>query len=134
MLRSSVILILGLLGHFSTPIDIDDNIYLFLENGQAFSITAYCTYIDLVLIMAPFCWRFQSSLATNVRRLAALAATLLTLNVIRVSLAMHFQQLNAPWQLVHTVPHLMIHFSAITIIVLLALRQDRMVQVESGLT
>ncbi len=124
-LRHAVVAALALLGHHSVPLEDASGLDIAVAGAGRFAVTANCTYADLVLITAPFCWRFRRSLATNLGRLAALTAAVLSLNVVRVVLALHFFHRGATWYLAHDVPDLAIHYTAMIVLVLLALRSDR---------
>lgn len=124
-LRRALVASLALLGHHSVPLEDASGLYIAVAGAGRFAVTANCTYADLVLITAPFCWRFGRPLAVNLWRLATLTAAVLSLNVARVALALHFYRRGASWFLAHDVPDLAIHYTAMIVVVLLALRRDR---------
>lgn len=127
-LRSVLMLLLALLGHPAAALDKGSDLYLLVghnRGGHTFAITSSCIYVDLVLILAPFCWRFRRSLGANALRLAVLTAGVLGLNVLRMVTALYLFWAGISWQWAHHIPNILVYFSLITPVVLLALRSDR---------
>lgn len=120
VLRSTVILILGLLGLTAAPINVGDELFLRMNSGAAFAVTANCTYMDLLLMMVPFWWRFQRSLGANAMRLLILTTILLALNIIRVALALFLFGRGLPWEVVHDVPDVALHCIGVAVSVWLS--------------
>lgn len=123
--RTAAAAVLIGLHHTATSLDAGSDLYLVFDGVHLFSVTRACTYVDLILVAAPFCWRFRRSLGANVRRLAALAVAVPVLNLVRVAVALHLYQLGAPWFYVHDLPDYVIHATFLAVTVLLALRSDR---------
>jgi hypothetical protein len=119
-----IAIILSLVGQASSSIRIGGTPSLILADSHVYALTANCTYIDLLFLTAPFCWRFRRPIGTNLIRLAVLAAGLLILNIGRLSTALILDQRNTPWTWVHDAPDLLIHIIVITLAVLSALRAD----------
>jgi len=116
--------LLALLGHQAVSLERGGGLYLALTQSGAYEISANCTYADLVLVLAPFVWRFDASLGRNLGRLAAVAAAVFSVNLARVALALHFHELGAPWRLAHAVPDVALHALAIAGAVVLAVAAD----------
>jgi exosortase/archaeosortase family protein len=122
--RDAVTRLLGLLGHKTLSFDAVDGPYILVGFKNTFSITAHCTYIDFVLILAAFCWRFNTSLVVNLSRLLLMATVIMALNIIRIVLAIHFHQTGVSWFFAHNVPHWIIQLSMVIPAVLIALKTD----------
>ena len=122
--RDAVARLLGSLGHNTLSLDAVDGPYILVGFKNAFSITAHCTYIDLVLILAAFCWRFNKSLAVNVSRLLLMAIVIMALNIVRIALSIHCHQAGITWFLAHNLPHWAIQFSIVVSAVVIALKAD----------
>jgi hypothetical protein len=116
---------LRLLGHSAVLLDPGASTILLAGDRVAVAITANCTYADLVLTLAPFCWRFQRGFRGNLLCLAAVAAAVVPVNVARLALAVHFALGGGRWALVHDAPDLILHHLVIATAVLLALYSDR---------
>jgi hypothetical protein len=123
-LRRLIAVVLSLFGQWSSGTEIGGAPSLMFADGRVYAITANCTYVDLFLLAAPFCWRFRRPLGSNLIRLAGLAAGLLILNVGLLASALFLHQRGTPWKWVHDAPHLLIHITVITLAVLSALRAD----------
>jgi hypothetical protein len=122
-----VIRALPLLGHAAHPLAQESSNILLAGGRVAVAITANCTYADLILTLAPFCWRFQRSLKANLLCLAVVAAAVLPVNVARLVLAVHFALAGVRWPLAHDAPDTILHCLVIVAAVLLALRSDKIV-------
>ena len=101
-----------------------ENSYYMLINGYRYNITANCTYLDITFIIAPFCWRFQRQLFTNIIRLAWIALFIFIFNIIRIVIALYYYHLGYPWYMVHNLPDILIHIIVVTLFVCLAIRID----------
>ena len=124
-LCDAVIRVLPLLGHTALPLAQESSSILLAGGRVAVAITANCSWADLILILAPFSWRFRRGLRANLLRLAAIAAAVLTVNVARLALAVHFTLGGARWSLAHDIPETILHYLIIVTAVLLALRSDK---------
>jgi exosortase/archaeosortase family protein len=122
--RDAVAKLLGLLGHHTLSLNPVDGPYILVDFKNSFSITAHCTYIDLVLILAAFCWRFNTSLIVNVLRLLLMATVIMALNIVRIVLAIDCHQTGISWFFAHNVPHWAIQLSMVISAVLIALKTD----------
>lgn len=123
-LREALVPVLGLLGHPSAPLDAGTDLLLVVDGRHAFAIGANCTYADLVLVAAPFCWRFGRPFSVNLLRLGGLAAAVFVVNLGRVAAALALFADGVSWPLAHTVPDLSIHGVFLAVVVLAALRSD----------
>ena len=56
LLRSCTAFVLDRVGHHTASIGAGSELFLVVDS-ELFSITANCTYLDLFLTLAPFCWR-----------------------------------------------------------------------------
>ena len=121
-LRSGISFALQRLGHHVAYADTGPE--LLAVDAEPYEITANCTYLDLFLTLAPFCWRRALPPAVNLRRLSLLAAAVLLGNVVRVSLALHLNADGMPWGLAHTVPDTLIRSIAVGGCVIAAVRDD----------
>lgn len=124
-LCDALIRVLPLLGHTAVPLARESSSILLAGGRVAVAITANCSYADLILTLAPFCWRFQRSFGANLLRLAAVAAAVLPVNVARLALAVHFTLGGVRWPLAHDAPDTILHYLVIVAAVLLALRSDK---------
>ncbi|MFP5285098.1 MAG: hypothetical protein ACLGI9_05105, partial [Thermoanaerobaculia bacterium] len=95
---------LPLLGHTAVPLASGSSTLLLAGDRVGVAITANCSYADLILTLAPFCWRFRRGLGANLLCLAAVAAAVLPVNVARLVLAVHFTLGGARWPLAHDAP------------------------------
>jgi len=122
--RNLVGLVLKLVGQESFRTGIAGAPALFLADNRIFAFTANCTYVDLFLFTAAFCWRFRRPIGANLVRLGALAAGVLVLNVGRLTTALFLNQHGASWTLVHDAPDVLIHVTVLGLAVLSALMAD----------
>jgi exosortase/archaeosortase family protein len=122
--RDAVTKLLNLLGHHTHSFDGVDGPYVLLDFKNSFRVTAHCTYIDLVLILAAFCWRFNTSLPVNVSRLLLMATVIMALNIVRIALSIHWHHTGISWFFAHNVPHWIIQLSMVISAVLIALKTD----------
>ncbi|MBI5827483.1 MAG: hypothetical protein HZB22_07150 [Deltaproteobacteria bacterium] len=125
VVRGAVAVFLGLLGHRAVSVDNGGEFYLLVDGYRSFAITANCTYADLALVMAPFCWRLRTPLLLNLSRLAVISAAIMIVNIARVVMAIDLYQGGVSWSLAHLLPDIAIHSASIAAAVWLALRSDR---------
>lgn len=123
--RGAVAVFLGLLGHTAVSVDTGGGVYLLVDGYRSFAITANCTYADLALVVAPFCWRLRTPLILNLTRLAVISAAIMTVNIARVVMAIDLYQRGVSWSMAHLLPDIAIHSVSIAVAVWLALRSDR---------
>lgn len=126
--RGAVAVFLGFLGHSAVSVDNGGEFYLIVDGYRSFAITANCTYADLALVMAPFCWRLRTPLLANLARLAVIAVAVMIINIARVVLAIDLYQGGVSWSLAHLLPDIAIHSASIAAAVWLALVSDRALQ------
>ncbi len=116
---------LGFLGNTAQVVETTSGPALWVDQAALYQITPNCLYLDVVLILSPFCWRFGKSLLANTWRLLLLWLAVLALNVWRVAIAVHMHGRGVSWVLAHTVPDVVLHTSTVLLAVALALRADR---------
>lgn len=126
--RGAVAVSLGFLGHSAVSVDNGGGFYLLVDGYRSFAITANCTYADLALVMAPFCWRLRTPLILNLARLAVISAAIMIVNIARVVLAIDLYQGGVSWSMAHLLPDIAIHSASIAVAVWLALGSDRALQ------
>lgn len=83
-----------------------------------------CTYLDLLMIVAPFVWVIGASRRSNILRLAIAAVVILGGNLIRIWAAVYFNVRGADWFYAHELPDYIIWWPTVAVVVLLALRRD----------
>ncbi len=105
LLRQQTAFILNLIGRRTVFIDCASNVFLDVDSAL-YRISAECTYIRLFFMLAPFFWRAGRRLLTNGRRLLLLAGAIWSVDLVRVSLALHLDGLGVSWTLAHTLPDL----------------------------
>ena len=86
--------------------------------------TAECTYLDLLLIVAPFVWVFGASRRSNILRISFAALVILGGNLIRTWSSVYFNVRGTDWFYTHDLPDYIIWWPTVAIVVLLALRRD----------
>ena len=91
---------------------------------HAFSFTAECTYLDLLMIVAPFLWVFGASLRRNILRIGIAALIILGGNLIRCWASVYFNVRGIDWFYTHDLPDYVIWWPTVAVVVLLALRRD----------
>ncbi len=123
-IRGAVVPPLILLGHRVNTLNIGEDLLLVFGSHRGYEIGPSCTYVDLVLVLAPFMWRFRRPLSANLTRLAALMAAVFAVNAARVILALHLFERGGSWLAAHRIPDLVVHFVAITCTVVLAVKVD----------
>ncbi|MBE9507215.1 MAG: hypothetical protein IMY86_04130 [Chloroflexi bacterium] len=123
LLRSCAAFTLRRLGHCTASVDNGSELLLVVDS-EPYAMTANCTYADLFLAVAPFCWRAELRPAGNLRRLVALALAIFFGNVVRTSLTLHLTAKGVPWALAHTVPDKLIHTAAVGGSAIVAVRGD----------
>jgi hypothetical protein len=123
LLRNWLAVILDSLGHQTTSLDVGQEVILRVD-AALHSITANCTYSKLFFMIVPFWWRFGHRLSINLLRVTLLAIAAWLVNLVRLILGLHFDARGVSWTMAHTVPTILIHFSSLTVFVLLALHSD----------
>lgn len=116
--------LLRIIGNPATFVQTGTEFYIVLQSGLI-SISADCTYVVLVLLLAPFIWRSRYGLTTNAIRLGLAAVVVLSVNLARLVLALTVTDAGAPWFLAHTLPDIMVYYPALAASALLALRSDQ---------
>ena len=110
---------LATIGHHVQLIGIEE-MQGFAVDGLTYSLSRNCTYMDLVLLLAPLIWRPGRTAAFNFRQIGFLIAGLVAFNFLRVTFAIHMNVSEGiDWEIVHFWPDLVFHF---TIIVGMAFR------------
>ena len=92
--------------------------------GNVHYYTAECTYLDLVLIIAPLLWVFGASLWRNTRRIAIAALVILGGNLIRTWASVYFHVRGMDRFYAHDLPDYIIWWPTVVVLALLALRRD----------
>ena len=123
LLRSSTERILRRLGHQTESVDNGSELLLVVDS-EPYAMTANCTYTDLFLSLAPFCWRAGLPPSGNLRRIVALALAIFFGNMLRTALALHLRAEGVPWAIAHTVPDKLIHSAAVSSAAAAAMRHD----------
>ncbi len=90
----------------------------------SFFYTAECTYLDLLLTVAPLLWVFGASHWRNIRRIAIAALIILIGNVIRTWASVYFHVRGTDWFYTHDLPDYLIWWPTVVVLALLALRRD----------
>ena len=84
---------------------------------------AECTYLQLLLIVAPFLWVFGASRRRNILRIATVGLVILCANVVRCWAAVYLDVIDVPRFYAHDLPNYL--FGSMAVIVpVLALRRD----------
>jgi hypothetical protein len=116
----AVAVALRLLGHSVALVADDGGPALIVappERGlQAFLVTANCTYADLVLAAAPFCWATGLGLRRNVARLGLLTAAVAALNLARLTWAVSAFAQGVAWRWAHQAPDLIAHGGVLALV------------------
>jgi hypothetical protein len=123
LLRSWTAFVLKRLGRHTVSTEIGSQLFLVVDS-EMYAMTANCTYADLFLVMAPFCWQAGLGPVENLRKLMKLALTIFFGNVMRTSLALHLKAEGVSWKLAHIVPDKLIHSAAVSSSVIASLRSD----------
>jgi len=111
------------LGHEVACEDSKEEVLLTVDN-RPFSFSPDCTYVDLILVLAPFCWSVRAGLRANVLRLLSLALIVSSVNLIRLIVALHLFAQGRSWFAVHELPDYVIYYPSIAVIVILTLVSD----------
>lgn len=93
-------------------------------DGQAFSITRDCTYLELFVWLAPFVWRRNSKLTMNLAVILLLLVMVSAVNFLRLMFTFCVYSRGASWFAAHDLPDLLIFYPTIAIAVLLSVRRD----------
>ena len=75
-LRSCIAWLLSSAGHRTTSVGQSTDLLLAVDK-KVYAVSANCTYLDLVLTLAPFYWRRAQRAPANLRRLSVLALAIL---------------------------------------------------------
>lgn len=124
LVRSTLVALLGLLGQPCIPFDAGSGLHFVTEHGVVFTVTANCTYIDLFLTIAAFCWNPRSHVGMNAARLVVLAGAILIVNIGRLMAAFYLSEKEVSWALAHNLPDTALHILTIATAVLYALKTD----------
>jgi len=92
--------------------------------GDVYYYTAECTYLDLLMIVAPFLWVFGASRRRNMLRIAIAVLVILGGNLIRTWASVYFSVRGTDWFYSHDLPDYIIWWPTVAVVVLLALRRD----------
>jgi exosortase/archaeosortase family protein len=92
--------------------------------AEMYYYTAQCTYLDLLMIVAPLVWVFGAPCWRNSLRIVVAAVVILVGNLIRSWASVYFNVRGADWFYTHDLPNYMIWCLTVSITVLLALRRD----------
>ncbi|HWR13410.1 MAG TPA: hypothetical protein VN577_01175 [Terriglobales bacterium] len=123
VLRFCTATFLSWLGHEVRPVPSLQDIVLLVDR-VAFSFSPNCTYAVLILLVSPFVWRLHLRWTQNVMRVAVLAIMIEGLNVVRVALSIHLARQGVSWNLVHDVPHTVLHYAVLATAIFFAIRAD----------
>jgi len=91
---------------------------------EIYFYTAECTYLDLLMIVAPFLWVFGASRRSNILRIAIAVFVILGGNLIRTWASVYFNVRGTDWFYTHDLPDYIIWWPTAVIVPLLALRRD----------
>jgi len=92
--------------------------------GKVHYYTAECTYLDLLLIVAPFVWVFGASRLRNILRLAIAPSVILGGNLIRTWASVYFNVRGTDWFYAHDLPNYILGIGMVAITVLGSIRRD----------
>ncbi|UCC32399.1 MAG: hypothetical protein JSU86_08980 [Phycisphaerales bacterium] len=92
--------------------------------GKVHHYTAACTYLDLLIIVAPLVWVFGASHRSNILRIAIAALVILGGNLIRTWAAVYLDVLGVERFYAHDLPDYIIWWPTVAVVALLALRRD----------
>jgi exosortase/archaeosortase len=123
IVRTEATVCLHWLGHRADERD-EAGQSLLIVDGLWFAITPDCTYLDLMLIVAPLCWNLGVPIKRNVLRLGALIVAISVVNTARVIVALGSRADGASWFLAHNLPDMLICYPAITLAVIRAIVED----------
>lgn len=122
--RDVVAGILGAAGYKTALIDADAAPTV-VVNGHPYRFTAECTYIDLVLLLLVFLWDGGLGTVANGFRCIIVASLVLSVNLIRVTLALCLNIAGVSWFLSHDVPDMIIFYPTVCAFFIWRLRCDR---------
>lgn len=83
-----------------------------------------CTYIDLLIIVLPFIWRFGDTLQNNIWRIGIATVVILGLNLVRCWAAVYLDVRGVGRFLAHDLPDYVVWWPTVVIVALLALQHD----------
>ena len=110
-------------GHSPTSFVYEASPALSVE-GKVHYYTAECTYLDLLMIVAPFVWVFGASRWRNMLRIAIAASVILGGNLVRCWAAVYLDVQGVSRFYAHDLPDYLIWWPTVAVVVLLALRRD----------
>ena len=92
--------------------------------GKVHYYTAECTYLDLLMIVAPFVWVFGATPRGNIVRVAIATSVVLGGNLVRCWAAVYLDVLGVDRFYAHDLPDYILWWPTVVIVALLALRRD----------
>jgi len=92
--------------------------------GKVHYYSPECTYLDLLMIVAPFLWVFGASRWSNILRIGIVALVIQGWNLVRCWAAVYFDVLGVDRFYAHDLPDYIIWWPTVAAVVLLALRRD----------
>ncbi|MGB2986246.1 MAG: hypothetical protein WBE26_10215 [Phycisphaerae bacterium] len=92
--------------------------------GKVHFYSAECTYLDLLMIVAPFLWVFGASRRSNILRIGVVALVILGGNLVRCWAAIYLDVLGVDRFYAHDLPDYIIWWPTVVVVALLALRRD----------
>lgn len=123
LVRSVVSASISLLGCRTVQVDDIGGVFL-VVNGVLFSIDRDCTYLNLLFVLAPFCWKAKMGWRVNLLRVAALIVAVSGANVARLLVGMYLHVQGVSWFCAHDVPHAVLYFSAVVLVAVPVLWRD----------
>ena len=120
--RDAICMLLTWLGHANvgTP---PGEIALTLGRHR-YGITAFCTCIDLFFLVAALSLRPGLGIRRNVSRTVLLAVLVGSVNLLRLSVAIHLHTQGTSWAWAHDIPYALLYLTSFVIATVLALRSD----------
>ena len=91
---------------------------------HVFLYTAECTYLDLLMIVAPLLWVFGASRRSNLLRIAIAALVILGGNLIRTWASVYFHVCRTSPSRAHDLPDYLIWWPTVVVLAVLSLRRD----------
>lgn len=110
-------------GYTSTSFVYDGSPALGAE-GKVHHYTPECTYLALVMVVAPFLWVFGASRRSNILRLGIAMLVILGCNLVRCWAAVYLDVLGVERFYAHDLPNYAICSGTILIVVIAAIRRD----------
>ncbi len=91
---------------------------------EVYFYTPVCTYIHLLMIVAPFVWVVGASRRSNILRIAIAVVVILGGNLVRCWASVYFNLLGTDWFYTHDLPNYTLGIGMVAIAVLGSLRRD----------